>query len=67
MITALQQRIDHLYNATFLWGYKWKSRKWRCNGEPVIQWSDPFSGLWYSERMAVKLLKIQLLDELNLK
>lgn len=67
MISALQKRIDQLYKAIFLSGYGWKSRKWRSNGEPVMQWSDPLTGLWYSEKMAVKLLKIQLLDELDLK
>jgi hypothetical protein len=66
MITAIQNRIDKLYKGIVLWGYGWKSRKWSCNGEAVIQWRDPLSGLWYSEKMAVKLLKIQLLDELNL-
>ena len=67
MFTAIQKRTDQWYKTLLLSGYGWRRRKWGCNGEPVIQWCDPLTGLWYSEKMAVKLLKIQLLDELNLK
>ena len=67
MFTAIQKRIDQLSKILLLSGYGWRRRSWGCIGEPVIQWCDPHTGLWYSEKMAVKLLKIQLLDELNLK
>lgn len=52
----------HLHLRYFmLWGYGWKRRKLSVNSV-VYQWQDPISGLWYGEKVAMKLLVVNALD-----
>lgn len=50
-----------------LWSYGWKRDRYLRLGKPVVRWQDPLSMLWYSEDPALKLLKIQVIDQLNQK
>ena len=44
-----------------LWGYGWKRRKLSMKS-PAYQWRDPFTGLWYGEKVAMKLLMVNALE-----
>ncbi len=67
MMKYIENKIDHWYKAFILWGYDWKCRQWAYQNQPVIEWQDPLTGLWYREKTAIKLLEKQLLDQLDLK
>lgn len=67
MSKSTEISLDYFSKALVLWGYGWKSRKWKKNGEVFNQWRDPHSGLWYGKKTAMKILETQLLDQLNLK
>ncbi|MGZ8218695.1 hypothetical protein [Methylomagnum sp.] len=44
-------------------GYGWKRRKQRRDVSYRIEWQDPSSGHWYTEKTAFRLLKSSLLAE----
>ena len=67
MFKSIDLSLDHFSKAIVLWGYGWKRRKWKTNGKTFSQWRDPHSGLWYGEKVAIKILETQALDELNSK
>ena len=63
MIESIQQLVVKTIRAFVLRGYGWKRRKSIRLGRPTMQWRDPMSLLWYSEHTAMKLLKVQAMDE----
>ncbi len=63
MRIEIERKFDHFFKATMLWGHGWKRRRWMSQRVPVIQWQDPLTGLWYGKKTALKLLRVQLLDE----
>ena len=63
MLKRLEQFFDHQFKSLILRGYGWKPEQRRRQGRMAVQWQDPLSLLWYSEDMAVKLVKIQAIDE----
>ncbi len=44
------------------WGYGWKQRKELGLSSLRHQWKDPMAGVWYGERVALRRLRIQLMD-----
>lgn len=67
MSKSIGQKVISLINSVLLWGYGWKYRREVHFGELAVQWRDPLSGMWYRQPTAMKLLKIQALDELDRK
>jgi hypothetical protein len=67
MMKLIESKIDHWYKAFILWGYDWKRRQWMSQNQTVTEWQDPWSGLWYQEKTAMKLLEKQLLALLDVK
>ena len=45
-----------------LWDYGWKRRDAQALVRRTSLWQDPGSGLWYKERVALRLLAVQLID-----
>ena len=67
MNASIERFINRLSTAIILKSYGWVRRKWRQNNEPVTQWQDPHTGIWYSNKAALKIAKVQALDQLDLK
>ena len=44
-----------------LWGYGWKRRKMSRNSI-AYQWRDPITGIWYGEKVAMRLLMVNALE-----
>lgn len=63
MIDKIRSFFSHGFSDVLLWGYGWKRRKTIRLSQPTTQWQDPFTGLWYGEKAAVRLLKVQVMDE----
>ncbi len=63
MFEFLQKKILGFFTAAALKSYGWQSRRTICPGGGTKQWQDPFSLLWYSENTALRLMKVQALDE----
>ncbi len=63
MIQRIGRYIGQQLWRFFLWGYGWKRDRYSRLGIPVVRWQDPLSMLWYSENTALKLLKVQLIDQ----
>ena len=57
IISFLQVQLRYV----MLWGYGWKRRKIYLK-RASYQWQDPISGLWYGEKVAMKLLVVNALD-----
>ncbi|RYU58210.1 hypothetical protein EWI61_11600 [Methylolobus aquaticus] len=51
--------LDSLTHFALLRGYGWVPR--RKSGEQAREWQDPQSGLWYSQKKALEILKDQAL------
>lgn len=67
MIKYIENYWSHLLNAIILKDFGWKRGIRRLNNELVQQWCDPNSGHCYSEKTAMKLVKIQALDFIDTK
>ncbi len=67
MIKYIENYWGHFLNAIILKDFGWKRGIRRLNSELVQQWCDPYSGHYYSEKTAMKLVKIQALDFLDTK
>lgn len=66
MISIIDNFLEHSYKALIFWGSGWKRRKQMLRRRWVLQWRDPQTGLWYSEKTALRLLKVQALEQLDL-
>lgn len=60
--------IDKLFSSIYqqlryftLWGSGWKRRR-MSRISVSYQWLDPVTGVWYGEKVAVKLLTVNALD-----
>jgi hypothetical protein len=63
MKTHLQAVLKQSLRAFVLWGYGWRRRQ-RCDNESRrIEWQDPITGLWYREKAAFRVLKMQVLAD----
>ena len=67
MIECIENYWHHLVNVIVLKDFGWKRGIRRLNSQLVAQWRDPYSGHYYSERTAMKLVRIQALDYLDIK
>ena len=67
MFEVIDDNLRRVYKMVVLWGYGWKRRKKIFNKVPVTQWCDPQTGLWYKQKTAIKLLKVQAMDQLKRK
>ena len=67
MNASIERFINRLFTAIILKSYGWVRRKWMQNNEPVMQWQDPHTGIWYSNKAALKIVKVQALEQLDLK
>lgn len=65
MIKTIENYWHHLVNVIILKDFGWKRGIRRLNSELVAQWRDPYSGHYYSEKTAMKLVRIQALDYLD--
>ena len=63
MTDKLSSFLSHWFFDVLLRGSGWKRRKTIRLSLPSYQWQDPFTGLWYGEKTAVRLLKVQAMDE----
>lgn len=63
MFKFLQKTFHDFFTAVALKSYGWQSRRTLYLGSRITQWQDPYSSLWYSENTALKLMKVQALDE----
>lgn len=63
MQTSFGVLLRRQLNALALKGYGWKRRKQRLGVSYRIEWQDPYSGHWYTEKTALRLLKSALLTE----
>lgn len=63
MQTSFGVLLRRQLNALALKGYGWKRRKQRLDVSYRIEWQDPYSGHWYTEKTALRLLKSALLAE----
>lgn len=63
MLEMTKQFLRRGFRKVLLWGYGWKPRKTIYLGEPVTQWRDPMSYVWVSEKAAMKLLRVNVMDE----
>ena len=59
MNDTLHQRCKHLMHTVLLRGHGWLPRT--LAGKSDREWRDPNSGLWYSQRKALAILKDQAL------
>lgn len=66
MNRSIESFLNHLYEAITLKTYGWQRRNWSANGLPVTQWQDPNTGIWYSSKTALKLVRIQALEHLDI-
>ncbi len=67
MIRYLEKYLNRFLNGVILKDFGWKRSFKKLNNEIIPQWCDPNSGHCYSEKTALKLVKIQALDYLNIK
>ena len=67
MLNLIDEHINQIKTAFLLWGSDWKCRKWMHHRQSIKQWRDPYSGLWYDKKTALKLMKMQALEQLHLK
>lgn len=63
MFESIKQRLINFFRISLLRGYGWKRRRTLYFGESSIQWRDPMSFVWVSEKAAMKLLTVQVMDE----
>lgn len=62
MIDSFFQYLSKKLHSFTLWGYGWKRRRTIVLSSPVEQWQDPMTGLWYGEKVALRLLRVNVLD-----
>ena len=67
MFEVIDDNLRRVSKMIVLWGYGWKRRKWMSNSVFITQWRDPHTGIWYKQKAAIKLLKIQAMDQLKRK
>lgn len=65
MFEKVKHSLIHFSKMFLLWGYGWKPKKTIYFGKPSVQWRDPLSFVWVSEKAAMKLLTVQVMDEYN--
>lgn len=63
MIDRLLQFLGQCLRSFMLWGYGWQRRSINMLSRHTYQWQDPVTGLWYREKAAVQLLKVNVMDE----
>jgi len=63
MFKNIKMTLKHWFASIVLRGYGWRPRKTIYLGEPTQQWRNPFSLIWVTERIAMILLRDQLMDE----
>ncbi len=61
MFEMISSFIHSQFRYFTLWGYGWKRRK-TSPRSASYQWRDPITGLWYGEKVAMKLLMVNALD-----
>ena len=67
MMKYLEYYLKHFLNTVVLKDFGWRRTFRKFNNEIIWQWIDPYSGHRYSEKTAMKLVRIQALDQLNKK
>ncbi len=65
MYDLIEKKWNQFVNGMILKDFGWKRSFRKLNSELILQWRDPHSGHWYSEKTALKLVKIQALDYLD--
>ena len=63
MFETIKTTLKHLFTAIVLRGYGWRPRRTIYRGKSTQQWRNPYWSVWVPERVAARLLRIQLLDE----
>ncbi len=67
MIKYIVNYWRHFLNSIILKDFGWKRSMRKMNSKIIQQWCDPNSGHYYSEKTAMKLVRIQALDYLDIK
>ena len=67
MFSSLEEKLNHLNSAIILWGCGWECRKWQYQRNPILQWKSPHSTIWYSEKTALQIAKVEALEQLQEK
>jgi len=65
MNDIIEKKWTQFINGLILKDFGWKRSFRKSNSEQILQWRDPNSGHWYSEKTALKLVRIQALDHLE--
>lgn len=65
MNSFFEKKWTQFINGIILKDFGWTKGIGKFNNEQIFQWRDPDSGHWYSEKTALKLVKIQALDHLD--
>lgn len=62
MFTILENYVRGVINGLMLESYGWQRRKGMYRGHLTIQWQDPYSLHWYTEKTALRLMRVQALE-----
>jgi hypothetical protein len=63
MRISTENLLNRCLRALALRGYGWKRRKQRESLSCRIEWQDPVTGHWYTEKTALRLLKGTILAQ----
>jgi hypothetical protein len=63
MFTILGNYVRGVIRGLMLESYGWRRRKGMYQGRLTIQWQDPHSLHWYAEKTALRLMRVQALDQ----
>ncbi len=63
MLETTKQFLIHHFRMVILRGYGWKCRKTNKFRNSAIQYRDPNTFVWVSEKAAMRLLMVQVMDE----
>ena len=58
MLKDIKTTLKHWFTVIVLRGYGWRPRKTIYLGKPELQWCNPFSSVWVTEKVAMKLLRV---------
>ncbi len=65
MFDLFKKKWARFINGMILKDFGWKRSFRKFKSEQILQWRDPCSGHLYSEKTALRLVKIQALDHLD--
>jgi hypothetical protein len=59
MYNVLYAFGKRIFGAVLLWSHGWERRTRHLYEKSMVEWRDPESGLWYMEKMAVRILLVR--------